>query len=168
MISNKFAPQRCEDPPEPKDESLLEPGRDSPVGWWRGICPVVSGCSWAPREGHRNDPADKRMSWSWRKLACSRTKNSPASAPSCYYMIDDGLFSAGAAFFLSIVIVFIQIKKRKLLHGYDGVPVMKTAFPWGKKCKFLQSFPEPSTDIPFLQYSVHHRGCECRHGDLEP
>lgn len=45
---------------------------------------------------------------------------------------------------------------------------MKTAFPWGKSHKFLQSFPEPSTDTPFLQYSVHHCGCECRHGGLEP
>lgn len=71
-------------------------------------------------------------------------------------------------FLLPIVIVRIQIKKRKILHGYGRAPVMKTAFPWGKRCKFLQSFPEPSTDTPFLQYSVHHRGCECRHGGQEP
>lgn len=45
---------------------------------------------------------------------------------------------------------------------------MKRAFPWGKRHKFLQSFPEPSTDIPFLQYSVCHPGCECHHGGLEP
>lgn len=45
---------------------------------------------------------------------------------------------------------------------------MKTAFPWGKRHKFLQSFPASSTDTPFLQYSVHHRGCERRRGDLEP
>lgn len=43
---------------------------------------------------------------------------------------------------------------------------MKTAFPWGKRHKFLQSSPETSTDTPFLQCSVHHHGC--RHGGLEP
>lgn len=45
-------------------------------------------------------------------------KGSPASAPSCYFF-----------FLLPIVIVRIQIKKRKILHGYGRAPVMKTAFP---------------------------------------
>lgn len=47
-------------------------------------------------------------------------KGSPASAPSCYFLF---------FFLLPIVIVFIQIKKRKILHGYGRAPVMKTAFP---------------------------------------
>lgn len=52
---------------------LLELGGDSPVGWWKGICLVVTGgCSWALRKGHQNDPAHKRMSWSWGKPACFR------------------------------------------------------------------------------------------------
>lgn len=45
---------------------------------------------------------------------------------------------------------------------------MKTAFPWGKRHKFLQSFPELSTDTDFLLLGVHYCGHECLHGGLKP
>lgn len=89
---------------------------------------------------------------------------------STFLLLYDGFcFSLHKLFFFCFFFKdCINSDLKKILHGYGQAPVMKTAFPWGKRHKSLQSFPEPSTDNPFLRCSVHHRGCDCRHGGLEP